>query len=145
ASRPATRSASGWAAHSTGSPASRPGGPRFISGHGWGRGATGVARGQAPFAARGWAGVLHHEPIHERRLATPIPLIRARLRIAAVRTHGPRVAIRGELQVQHRPQALASSRIVDRHQHLDATLEIALHAIGGADEILLGAAVAEVV
>src|SRR5690349_12500100 len=67
------------------------------------------------------------------------------LHVRTVGLHLPRVMVRRELRLEHFAQLQAERRILDRHHHLDPALEIPLHAVGRADEVLLVAAVPEVV
>src|SRR5262249_57702818 len=73
--------------------------------------------------------------------AVPRPL--APLRAPALPSPAPVPGC--ELRTEPRPELLPEQRVLDGRHHLDATLEVALHAVGGADEVLLLAAVAEVV
>src|SRR6185312_13391751 len=67
------------------------------------------------------------------------------LDVAAVGLHVPRAALIRKLRVEHVPQLLLQPRILDRAQHLDALLEVALHRIGRADVVLGAPGVVEVV
>ena len=51
------------------------------------------------------------------------------LDIGPVRLHIPRAAVIGELRVEDLAQLLAKLRGLDRSNHLDALLEVALHAV----------------
>src|SRR5438105_615745 len=109
------------------------------------RRASSVAR--AAGTARHRPGVVAADPLNERLLAATLALVNRRSDVRPVRLHDPRVAIRSQLEVQHGPQALTSGRVFDRNQRFDSTLQVALHAISGADEVLLSgtAAVPKVV
>src|SRR5260370_42541818 len=65
--------------------------------------------------------------------------------VSAVGHHFPLASIGPQLDLEHSAQFLAQLRILDRRDNFDATLEIALHAIGGADKKLLRAAVTKIV
>src|ERR1019366_2827967 len=64
--------------------------------------------------------------------------------VGTVGQHFPLASIGPQLQVEHDAQLLAQLRVLDWRDDFDATFKIALHAIGGADEELLRAAIAEI-
>src|SRR5262245_10468854 len=81
--------------------------------------------------------------VDQHLLAALVVLARAHVRAVGLHLPG---AVRGrELGVDHLPQLLAEARVLDRRHHLDPALQVPLHAVGGADEVLLLAGVAEVV
>src|SRR6185369_7330002 len=59
--------------------------------------------------------------------------------------HVPRAALIGELGIEYVAQLGLQARVFDRHQDLDALLEVALHRVCRADVVLGPAAVVEVV
>src|SRR5690606_21694218 len=83
--------------------------------------------------------------LDQRLLRARVDARLAALRVGAVARHLPGVALVGEVDVQNRAQLALQARILDRRQHLDPALEVALHAVRGADVVLGRAAVAEVV
>jgi len=84
-------------------------------------------------------------PVYQKTPALPGPAGLAALRVRAVARHLPGVALVGEVQVEDLAQLLLQARVLDRRQHLDAALEVALHAVRRADVVLGRAGVAEVV
>src|SRR5438874_9141561 len=85
------------------------------------------------------------QPIHEGLLTALLPVIRCRPEIAAVRLHGPGVSIGSQLQIEHCPQPVATGGVLDRHEHLDPTLQISLHAVGGANKVFLAAGISKII
>src|SRR5208283_2285383 len=65
--------------------------------------------------------------------------------VGAVGLHVPGAFVGCELTIQNRPQLLSQRGILDRRDRLDSALEVALHQVRRADEIFLGAAVAEII
>src|SRR5262249_33430956 len=57
----------------------------------------------------------------------------------------PRTSIRCELQIDDRAKLLAQHRVLDRRHYFDPALQVSLHRVRRADEILLGATIAEVI
>ena len=108
---------------------------------------AGAAIAEAPIlAARPVRrGVASAEPVEHRLLGSAIALVHFSMDIGAVGVHQPRVAVRRQLQFEHRAQRLARRGTLYRRDHLHAPLQVPLHAVGGANEILFVAAVAEVV
>src|SRR4029453_6311349 len=72
-------------------------------------------------------------------------VVLARAHVGAVGVHLPGAVGGDQLGVDHLAQLLAEARILDRRHHLHPALQVPLHAVGGADEVLLLAGVAEVV
>src|SRR5262249_25593205 len=60
------------------------------------------------------------------------------------RLHVPRDHRRRELGVEDVTKILAQRGVLDRYDDLDATLEVALHAVGRADQVFLVAPVPEI-
>src|SRR5208282_4476883 len=65
--------------------------------------------------------------------------------VGAVGQHFPLASIGPHLDIDHDAQLLAQLRVLDGRDNLDATLEIALHAIGGADKKILRSAIAKII
>src|SRR5580704_4787659 len=106
--------------------------------------ATSEALGAAPLDL-GRFGLARLGEIYHRLLACRRCVGDGALDVGAIRLHFPLASIRPQLDVEHRAQFLAQLRILDRRDDLDPAFQIALHAIGGTDEIFFSAAVAEVV
>src|SRR5262249_45978946 len=83
--------------------------------------------------------------IDERLMAGGAAVARPAGDVGPVRLHRPRAATRRPLGVEHGPQLLAQRGVLDRNDHLDAALEVPLHAVRRADQELLVAPVVEVV
>src|SRR5262249_20724451 len=83
--------------------------------------------------------------VDEHLLAALPALARYAPDVRTVGLHLPGAVPGRELRIEHRAQLLPEQRVFDGRHHLDATLEVALHAVGGADQVFLLAAVAEVV
>src|SRR5262245_1990793 len=69
--------------------------------------------------------------VDQHLLAALVGLAGAHVR--AVGAHLPGAVCGHELGVDHLAQLLAEARVLDRRHHLDPALEVALHAVGGAD------------
>src|SRR5262245_11549961 len=65
--------------------------------------------------------------------------------VRPVGLHRPGAVCRRQLRINGLRELLLQGRILDRHDHLDTALEVALHAVGRSDEPLILAAVAEVI
>src|SRR5262249_51298764 len=76
---------------------------------------------------------------------TVVARLPRKLHVAAVAAHLPCRMVWFELQVEHSAQFLAQNQVFHRRHRFDPTFEVARHAIGRADEVLLGAGIAEIV
>src|SRR5512137_1692398 len=74
-----------------------------------------------------------------------VGVVRLTLDVGAVRLHIPGAAPVSQLDVEKAAQVPLEHEALDRHKNLDAALQIPLHGVGRADEILLLAPVAEII
>lgn len=71
------------------------------------------------------------------------PVARGPLPITAIRLQVPGLPVIGETDVEDGLQSPLEERVLHRRDHLDPTIEVAWHPIGGAEEVLRRSIVSE--